>query len=266
MTANFAGPLYKRVFKVKRKRVNYQERQTDTNGAEVLVPFDDKQSPERRMEVTLRLSDLVMRIATYVICRAIVDGETLLQDERLSTAHAILQRVTTTHMCNHKLTAEGIVCEVDGQQFQLHEAYKTMTLTRTVYEHLTMFYFLYEHPQTDDERRQMWDDWQHGVQKIPYSQAWRYLFRNREMAQMYHHLSVHCHPVCEGLTQFQSQSDTSQGDECVPLHLSSCFLASLCSMFVRQLPQGCLSVEQQFTRHELSQFDTLSQLRFFKTK
>lgn len=226
----------------------------------MLIPFDEKQTPERRMEVALELSDLVTRMATYVICHVIVAGHELLQDERLSTAHAILQRVTTTHLCNHKLTAEGLVLEYEGQQFQLHEEYKTMALTRTVYEHLAMFYFLYEHPKTEAERTQVWDDWQHDVQKIPYSQAWRYLFRNKDMARMYHLLSVHCHPVCEGLTQYQSQSDSDRGGDSIPLHLSSCFLACLCCLFLRQLPQGDELIRQQFSRREQALFLALSRL------
>lgn len=212
------------------------------------------------MEAALELSDLVTRIATYIICHIIVDGQEWLQDERLSTAHAILQRVTTTHLCNHKLTAEGLVMEVGGEQFQLHEAYKTMALTRTVYEHLAMFYFLYEHPKTEAERQQVWDDWRHDVQKIPYSQAWRYLFRNRDMAQLYHHLSVHCHPVCEGLTQYQSQSDANQGSECIPLHLSSCFLACLCCLLLRQLPQGDDLIKQKFGQREQALFLAMERL------
>ncbi|MBQ9186879.1 MAG: hypothetical protein IJ144_03520 [Prevotella sp.] len=247
---------------MKRRRIysQYHDRRKDGDRTTVLVPFDETLPPERRREVVLALSDLATRVATYIICRVIVDSQELLLDERLQTAHAILQRVTTTHLCNHKLTAEGLTLEFEGQQFQLHEEYKTMALTRTVYEHLAMFYFLYEHPKTEEERQQVWDDWQHDVQKIPYSQAWRYLFRNRDMARMYHHLSVHCHPVCEGLLQYQSQSDADEGDDCIPLHLSSCFLACLCCLFLRQMPQGDELVRQKFSRSELSPFFALARL------
>ena len=240
------------MYKVRRRITHYKSL--------VLTPFDESVSPERRMEVALQLSDMVTRIATYIICHVIVAGQELLRDERLQTAHAILQRVTTTHMCNHKLTAEGLVYEVGGERFQLHEEYKTMALTRTVYEHLAMFYFLYEHPKSDEERQRVWDDWHHDVQKIPYSQAWRYLFRNRDMARMYHHLSVHCHPVCEGLVQYQNQSDTNEGGDSISLHLSSCFLACLCCLFLRQLPQGNELVGQQFSEREQALFLALSQL------
>lgn len=235
---------------------------TKPNGDKTAVqaPFDDRVTTERRMKTALELSELATRIATYIICHVIVEEPGALNDERLSTAHAILQRVTTTHMANHKLTAEGLVLEYEGQQFCLHEAYKTMALTRTVYEHLAMFYFLYVYPKTAEEQRQVWDDWQHGVQKVSYSQAWRYLFRNKEMAQMYHHLSVHCHPVCEGLMQYQSQSDADQGGDCIPLHLSSCFLACLCRLFLRLLPEGDELVRQKFSRREQTLFFALSRL------
>lgn len=226
----------------------------------MLAPFNERLEPARRKEVALQLSDLATRIATYIICHVIVNEPELLHNERLSTAHAILQRVTTTHMCNHKLTAEGLVYEVGEEQFQLYEEYKTMALTRTVYEHLAMFYFLFEHPKTDNERQKVWDDWQHDVQQIPYSQAWRYLFRNRDMARMYHHLSVHCHPVCEGLVQYQSQSDADQGGDSIPLHLSSCFLSSLCCLFLHLLPQGDEPLRQHFTPQEQALFFALARL------
>ena len=49
-------------------------------------------------------SDLVMRVATQVICHTLVNCQDLFLQERFAVAHAILQRVMTTHLCNHKLT------------------------------------------------------------------------------------------------------------------------------------------------------------------
>jgi len=229
--------------------------------AAVLAPFNDSLTPQERTEKAIELSQLVTKIATYIICHTIVDyQEQLKQDERLSIAHAILQRVTTTHMCNHKLTVEGLAYEYRGQQFQLHEAYKTMGLTRSVYEHLAMFYFLYEHPKTNQERDAAWEAWQKDERSIPYSQAWRFLFRNREMAQLYHHLSIHCHPAYAGLQQFQSQDSSDNGADGIPLHLSSCFLAYLCRLFLKQISHGDDIVRREFSAQELSLFRTLSQL------
>jgi hypothetical protein len=233
----------------------------------VMAPFNEGLPPRERTRIAIELSDVMMKMATYIICHVIVEYEELLHhDERLSVAHGFLQRVTTTHMCNHKLTEEGLVYEVRGQRFQLHDEYKTMALTRTVYEHLAMFYFLYEHPRTAAERDVVWQSWQHDsmrnlvklvnveggqrVETVSYSQAWRYLFRSRDMAQLYHHLSKHCHPVYDGLRQYQFQSVSDQGDDGIPLHLSSCCLASLCRMFLRQLPQGEEVIQQHFSQEE----------------
>ena len=297
-----------------------------------MAPLNDQLTPGERRNAAIELSDLVTRIVTYVICHAIVDHEPLLKEERMSIAHAFLQRVTTTHMCNHKLTAEGIVFEYGGQTFQLHEEYKTMTLTRSVYEHLAMFYFLYEHPRTDEERTLVWNYWkmnskknllndisseeasaageqqhlqqeleelrsqilssplgrQHfvkladwtrlasqphngtiefftekgkpDVRKVSYTQAWKYLYRTEDMALIYRHLSMHCHPVHSGLVQYQNQSDSDQGDDVIPLYLSSSFLAYLCRLYLKTIPDGKDMLRLGFTEHELSIFHALSRL------
>ena len=125
----------------------------------VAAPLNEELRPEERLESCLMLSNLVVRMVTHVICHVIVDYEEQLQAERLSVANAFLQRVTSTHLCNHKLTREGITFEYNGQAFDLHEEYKTMTLTRSVYEHLVMFYFLFAHPKSAEERSVVWNYW-----------------------------------------------------------------------------------------------------------
>ena len=298
----------------------------------VWAPLDERLSPQKRKEAVLKLSSLVTKMVTHVICHTIVDYAELLQDERMSIAHAFLQRVSTTHLCNHKLTEEGLVMEYEGQSFQLHEEYKTMTLTRAVYEHLAMFYFLYEHPKTDEERDIVWNYWkinskknllanqnddddideeeqrqnleevqqlrdeilstplgrqcskrlsewtnpdsklQNGsiefyeeegktnVRKVPYSQVWKYLYEDEEMAQVYRHLSMHCHPVYIGLVQYQNQPESDEGDECIPLYLSSSYLSYLCRLFLKTIPVGNDMLKKAFSQQELYIFQALSLL------
>ena len=206
--------------------------------------------------------DLVMRAATQVICHTLVNCQDLFLQERFAVAHAILQRVMTTHLCNHKLTKEGLVYEYKGQPFELHEEYKTMTLTRTVYEHLAMFYFLFEHPKTDEERETVWKNWQsdNWREMISFSQAWRYLFKNKEMASFYRQLSMHCHPMYQGLVQYQNQDVADEGNAAVPLFFSSCFLAQLTRLFLKQVPDGWDMLRKEFTERELSTFKGLSQM------
>lgn len=229
----------------------------------VRAPFDESLPPRKRTEIVIELSELVTRIVTHVICHAIVDHEELLEDERMSVAHAFLQRVTTTHMCNHKLTAEGIVYEFNGQSFHLHEEYKTMTLTRTVYEHLAMFYFLFVHPKTTEERDEVWQNWKSNDKKnsqtVPFSQAWKYLYTNSDMRMIYHHLSMHCHPVYDGLVQFQSQSASDEGEDGIPLYLSCSFLAYLCRLFLEMIPNGEDIIKNEFTAYERHLFRAISQ-------
>ena len=297
----------------------------------VTAPFNEDLLPQQRTETTVALSELMMRIATHIICYTLVYHQEKLKDDRLSIAHAFLQRVTTTHMCNHKLTAEGLVWEYKGQTFQLHEEFKSMTLTRTVYEHLAMFYFLFEHPKTDEERSIVWKYWQinsmknllddgetsddddeqrealeneverlrsemfstpigqqcrrrldewtkmgtrptngciefsqvdgnYEVRRVSYSQAWKFLFANEDMTLLYRHLSMHCHPVYNGLIQYQTQSVNDQGYDGIPLHISSCFLAYLCKLFLKQVPEGDAIVSREFSEHDRRLFRALAQL------
>ena len=242
----------------------------------VLAPFNEDLPAQKRTEVAIELSELVLRIATHIICHTIVEREELFKKERTAIAHAFLQRETSTHMCNHKLTTEGLVYHYNEQAFQLHEEYKTMTLTRSAYEHLAMFYFLYEHPKTEEERNVVWKYWKSNnrkngsievlrvdgkltVRQVPFSQAWKYLYRSEEMAMLYRHLSMHCHPVYSGLVQYQNQTLEDQGEDAIPLHLSSSFLAYMCKMFLKLIPQGEEILKHDFTPRELFIFRALSQ-------
>ncbi len=228
----------------------------------VLAPLNDSLSPQKRMEATMELSELVMRMATYLICYTLVYNQEQLKEERKSIAHAFLQRVMTMHLANHKMTKEGLVYEYKGEPFVLHEQYKTLTLTRSVYEHLAMFYFLFEHPQTDEERNTLWRNWKSGRKAgiIPYNQAWKYLFNNEEMASFYRNLSIHCHPAYKGLLQYQYQGTSDQGNDSLPLYFSCRFLAHLCRLFTKQIPDGLAILRDEFTAHEMALFRSLSQM------
>ena len=298
----------------------------------IMAPLNEELPPRQRTDAAIQLSELVMQIVTHVICHVIVDYQEQLKDERLSVAHAFLQRATSTHLCNHKLTAEGIVMEYQGQSFALHEEYKTMTLTRSVYEHLAMFYYLYEQPRNADERDIIWkywqinskknlldyaadgngtatdeqrqaemeiealrqeifatetgrickrrlDEWtridkptQNGciefyrengkleVRRVSYNQAWKYLFDKEGMTLLYRHLSMHCHPIYNGLLQYQTQAESDEGYDGMPLYLSCCFLTHLCKLFLRLIPGGNKMLRQAFSEQERYVFNTLSQL------
>lgn len=297
-----------------------------------LAPLNGNLPPQKRLESCLRLSELVTKMATHVICHTIVDFEERLKEERFSVASAFIERVTSTHLCNHKLTKEGIVLKYQGEAFQLHEEFKTMTLTRSAYEHLVMFYFLYAHPKTAEERSVVWDYWKinskknlldfdadgnvlsgiwsdeaqneleslrknifstrlgmecykkldewtatdkptqngciaffwrqgrYDVRRVSYNQAWRYLFSKsqEDMNMLYRHLSIHSHPIYHGLQQYQDQGQKDEGFDGVPLYLSSCFVAYLCRLFLRLLPNGDKIFDADFSEEERLIFKVLS--------
>ena len=298
----------------------------------VAAPINEKLEPRQRLESCIELSNLIAKMVTYIICHVIVDYDELLKEERMSVANAFLQRVTSTHLCNHKLTREGIVFNYQGQAFSLHEEFKTMTLTRSVYEHLVMFYFLFDHPKTREESSVVWNYWKinsmknlldyypdeddekkreqvnsfleieqlrdeifttqvgtlckakldewtaigkptqngcieffrnHGrvdVRRVSYNQAWKYMFDKEDMTLLYRHLSIHCHPIYNGLLQYQGQASSDEGFDGIPLYLSSCFLAYLCRLFLKLLPNGNQLLKEGFSKQELYVFNALSQL------
>lgn len=315
--------------KRKKRKIN---KTSDYDRSIVQAPFNESLPAQQRTKACIEMSEIVTRLATLVICQTIVNNEELFRDERTSIAHAFLQRVTSTHMCNHKLTTEGIVYNYNGEAFQLHEEYKTMTQTRSVYEHLAMFYFLFKHPKTADEQAIVWKYWQinskknvldydadgdefvmheqekakreiealreeilsseigkacaddldkltkaesrpsngsielykvgdqYKVRRVTYSQAWKYLFGNEGMTLLYRHLSMHCHPVYHGLLQYQQQSLSDQGEDAIPLFLSSCFLAYMCQLFLNFLPNGLKLLRDNCSDYEYFVFHSLSQM------
>lgn len=309
------------------------KKKNDFDWTVVLAPFNEDVPAQKRTEIAIALSELALRIATHIICHTIVEHEDLFKEERMAIAHAFLQRETSTHMCNQKLTTEGLVYHYKEEEILLHEEYKTMTLTRSAYEHLAMFYFLYNRPRTEEERNVVWKYWQinskknmldddadsdstlheeheatqreiqqlreeilHAhlninclnklnewtkeesrpvngcieffmnrgrldVRRISFSQAWKYLYSSEEMTLLYRHLSMHSHPVYNGLLQYQSQTSEDQGEDAIPLHLSSSFLAYMCKLFLQLIPQGEDIIKKDFSAEELFTFRVLSQLR-----
>ena len=62
----------------------------------IMAPLNEELPPWQRTDAAIQLSELVMQIVTHVICHIIVDYQEQLKDERLSVAHAFLQRATST--------------------------------------------------------------------------------------------------------------------------------------------------------------------------
>ena len=95
---------------------------------------------------------------------------------------------------------------------------------------------------------------------MSYNQAWKYLFDKEGMTLLYRHLSMHCHPIYNGLLQYQTQAETDEGYDGMPLYLSCCFLTHLCKLFLRLIPGGNKMLRQAFSEQERYVFNTLSQL------
>jgi hypothetical protein len=146
-----------------------------------------------------------------------------------------------------------------------------MTLTRTVYEHLVVFFFLFKYPLTGEESEMIWKHWKRTGQiglktkdgkreRVPYAQAWKYLFANEELSSLYRNMSLHCHPLYNGLKEYQYQSAEEEENGWVPLYLSSCFVAYLCRLFLKLIPHGDEVVKGGFSMREQAVFYALSNI------
>jgi hypothetical protein len=100
------------------------------------------------------------------------------------------------------------------------------------------------------------------VRRVTYSQAWRFLYHDKEMTLLYNYLSMHCHPVYDGLRQYLQQTDGENGHEVgYPLYFSCCFLAHLCRLFLKLIPDGEGMVAREFSGDDLYLFQKLSHVR-----
>ena len=129
------------------------------------APFLDSLSDDIKRNVVIELSDFVTKVATTIIYYITDKYHNVNLSEKQCVANAFLQRATIYHKCNHKLTLEGIHSERDGYLLQLSDEYKTIPLTRSVYEHLAMFYYLFEFPK-GYEKDIIWNSWLISSKKI----------------------------------------------------------------------------------------------------
>ena len=122
-------------------------------------PIEGNIPDKDKREIVFDLSNFVMRISNLIIYYTLDNLQELLQNEQNGVAFAFLQRASIFHICNHKLSMEGITTERCGKQCTLIDEYKTMPLTRSVYEHLAMFYYLYFYSDSHEQLEIIWKSW-----------------------------------------------------------------------------------------------------------
>lgn len=116
--------------------------------------------PDRdKRKIVFDLSNFVTRISNLIIYYTLDNLQESLRNEQNGVAFAFLQRASIFHICNHKLSIEGITTERRGKQCTLVDEYKTMPLTRSVYEHLAMFYYLFFYSDSQDQLDIIWKSW-----------------------------------------------------------------------------------------------------------
>ena len=123
------------------------------------IPITGNVSNEKKREIVFDLSSFVKKIAEKIIFYSIDNLSESLKFEQNVVAFAFLQRAAISHICNHKLSYEGISTEYRGKKCIVVDEYKTMPLTRSVYEHLVMFYYLFIYPSNQNQREIVWQSW-----------------------------------------------------------------------------------------------------------
>ena len=128
-------------------------------------PIEGNISDSVKRKIVLDLSFFVMKLANKIIYYTLDNLQESLNTESNKIAFAFMQRTAIFHICNHKLSLEGITTERHGKQCHLVDEFKTMPLTRSVYEHLAMFYYLFDFPDNSSQRDIVWKSWLIGSKK-----------------------------------------------------------------------------------------------------
>ena len=128
-------------------------------------PIMGKLPDSEMRKIVLDLSSLVIKISNWIIYYTLHHLQESLKSEKNNVAFAFIQRATISHICNHKLSSEGITTERYGKQCSVVDEYKTMPLTRSVYEHLAMFYYLFGFSDNSHQQEVIWNSWLLGSKK-----------------------------------------------------------------------------------------------------
>ena len=128
-------------------------------------PMDETASEIERRKVVHELSLFTIRLSNTLIYYAISNLKEAFKLEENNVAFAILQRAAIYHISNHKLSTEGIWATYQECKMPIADEFKTMPLTRSVYEHLVMFYYLFNYTDDANQREIIWKSWILGSKK-----------------------------------------------------------------------------------------------------
>lgn len=122
-------------------------------------PIQGDASDSMKNKIIFDLSSFVTKISNNIISYTLTHLKDSLSSEQNNVAFAMFQRATISHICNHKLSKEGISIRKGDKVFTITDEYKTMPLSRSVYEYLVMFYYLFQYADNQDQREFIWNSW-----------------------------------------------------------------------------------------------------------
>lgn len=122
-------------------------------------PVQDIASDSLKNKIIFDLSSFVTKISNNIISYTLTHLKDSLSSEQNNVAFAMFQRATISHICNHKLSKEGISIRNGDKVYTITDEYKTMPLSRSVYEYLVIFYYLFQYADNQDQREFIWNSW-----------------------------------------------------------------------------------------------------------
>ena len=134
-----------------------------SGSAAVLAPLQDKLSLEDRLTVANICAQSTLSISMSLL-QEVIDRKTKFAESEM-IAGSFLQKAMSDHLCNIKLTNEGLQIIQNGQMRHIIDNYKTIPYTRSLYELLCMFYFLFERPKSQEEKTIVMDCWKINSEK-----------------------------------------------------------------------------------------------------
>ena len=111
-------------------------------------PVQDVASDSLKNKIIFDLSSFVTKISNNIISYTLTYLKDSLSSEQNNVAFAMLLRATISHICNHKLSKEGISIRKGDKVYTITDEYKTMPLSR-----------LFQYADNQDQREFIWNSW-----------------------------------------------------------------------------------------------------------
>lgn len=134
-----------------------------SGAAAALLPLQDSQSEKERMYAANLCANQMLNIA--LVLQKMTEEKKAELEERDFVANSFLQRALSFHISNLKLTSEGINLLSGTKIYPINDNFKTIPLTRSVYELLVTFFCLFILNKSEEEQTIAFNCWKINSEK-----------------------------------------------------------------------------------------------------